>query len=134
MIAYKWAVGLDNNLVLVAVVDSLSLLVPRVQLSIPLAPLLLRGRETYLDLVDVWWPGLGILLQLFDMSNAKVADTNRLGSTLLVCFLECGPHELSRSGTSVRAVDEVQINIAAFVNLVYALNNTFVGFFVVVSR
>lgn len=88
LIAYKRAVCFDDNLVLVAVVDSFALLVPRVQLRIVLVVISAqRDFQAYLNLVNVRRPGLGILLQLLNMSNSKVADTNSLAPALLVCSL-----------------------------------------------
>lgn len=54
----------------------------------------------------MWWPGLGVLLQLLNVSNAKVADTNSLAPALLVCSLQSSPHELPCFCTTIGAVNE----------------------------
>lgn len=62
--------------------------------------------SAYLDLVDRGRPDLPDLLNLFNMSDPVIAHTNVPHYALLLCFLECLPHERPTLFPSVRAVNQ----------------------------
>lgn len=81
----------------------------------------------------MWRPDLGKRLQLFNLTLAKVANTNSLGLALLVQSLKSSPQGLSALGTRARAVDQEQVDVAALVDLVHTLDERLVCLLLILS-
>lgn len=67
--------------------------------------------STHLNLVDVGRPDLRVFLHLFNMPDAKIADTDTLCLALIVQLLKSLPLLLSALLGSAGAVNEEQVNV-----------------------
>jgi hypothetical protein len=115
LVANDGAVGFDDNVVLLAVLDTVALLAPGVKLIANMlaqvVPSLTRSK-TYLDLVDDrCFVAEG--LDLINLMDTVVADTNIPHLAFLLCLLQGLPHQLPSLFTPIRTVNEEQVRIAA---------------------
>lgn len=90
----EWAVGFDDDLLGLAVLDNLALLEVGVQL----------------DLVDCR-QGATELLNLLQMSDAKVRDTDRSRESGFQESFECGPHDLASLRARGGRMDEEEVEV-----------------------
>lgn len=92
-VANERTVCFDDDVVLVAVIDNVALLAPGMQLGLQVSPSFVNHMlGPYLDLVHYRRPDLANLLDLLNMTNSIITNTNFPDLALLFRLLQRKPH------------------------------------------